>query len=79
MVASVDPKFGELEVSCAVPAGRMPSTAGQEGLQRHFLISSQWLIGHGVVTNMEVAAAHGAAEYWKAMRSGKLQATLVWP
>jgi hypothetical protein len=31
MVASVDRKSAELEVSCAVPTDRMPSTAGQEG------------------------------------------------
>ncbi len=56
-----------------------PARLGKRALQRHFLISLQWLIGHGVVTAMGVAAAHGAAEHWKAMRSGKLQATLVWP
>jgi hypothetical protein len=79
MVASVDPKFGELEVSCAVPQIGCPARLGKGALQRYLLISSQWLIRHGIVMAMNVAAAHGAAEHWKAMRSGKPQATLVWP
>lgn len=53
MVASVDPKFGELEVSCAVPADRMPSTAGREGPSTAFphkfaVANSPWRCnGHG--------------------------------